>query len=165
MAAAFAGVLPTFLWVAYASAYLFSSRSASWIDTPDFALLEDTLARALGPWSLPKLAVLALVLLAVRRWGFRQLDNSSSSPGVTFGLPLSDASALIPLALMVLGVVALSFVKPMAFSRYFVVLLPALIPWLALRGALLPLNHGGRDSCCWWGSSLYVCGGSNPFLA
>ena len=34
---------------------------------------------------------------------------------------------------MVLAVVAVSFFKPLAFSRYFVVLLPALIPWLALR--------------------------------
>ena len=47
---------------------------------------------------------------------------------------------------VLLGVVALSFVKSMTFSRYFVVLLPALIPWLAVRGALLPLNHGKPDT-------------------
>ena len=39
-----------------------------------------------------------------------------------------DASGVISSALMVVGVVALSFVRPMAFSRYFVLLLPALIP-------------------------------------
>ena len=163
MAAAVAGVLPACLWIGYASAYLFSSRSASWIGTPDFALLEDTLARALGPWPLPKLAVLALVLWALRRWGLRQRDDSASPRVAAFGLQLADASALIPSGLMVLGVVALSFAKPMAFSRYFVVLLPALIPWLAVRGALLPLNHGGKQLvllvgvitlCFWWQQSF-----------
>ena len=44
---------------------------------------------------------------------------------------------------MVGGVVAISFWKPLAFSRYFVVLLPALIPWLAVRLAALPLNQQG----------------------
>ena len=45
---------------------------------------------------------------------------------------MADASGVMPSALMVVGVVALSFVKPMAFSRYFVVLLPAWIPCLAV---------------------------------
>ena len=81
--------------------------------------------------------------------GSAALDDSPSSRAGTFGLQLADASVLISSALVVLGVVALSFVKPKAFSRYFVVLLPALIFWLALRGALLPLNHGGSNSCCW----------------
>ena len=163
MAAAFAGMLPAFLWIAYASTYLFSSRSASWIGTPDFALLEDTLARALGPWPLPKLVMLALVLWGLRRWGLRKLDDSASARVGGLGLQLGDASALIPSALMVLGVVALSFVKPMAFSRYFVVLLPALIPWLSVCGVLLPLNHGGKrlvllvgvlTLCLWWQQSF-----------
>ena len=74
MAAAVAGVLPACLWIGYASAYLFSSRSASWIGTPDFALLE-TSGQALGPCTLPKLAVLALVLWALRRWGLRNDDS------------------------------------------------------------------------------------------
>ena len=146
MTAACVGMLPAFLWIAYASTYLLSSRAASWIRTPDFALLEDTLARFLGPWPFPKLAVLALMLWALRRWGLRQRDDSAASRLGVFGLQLADASALIPSALMVLGVVALSFVKPMAFSRYFVMLLPAFIPWLAVRGALLPLNHGKPET-------------------
>ena len=163
MSAACVGMLPAFLWIAYASAYLFSSRSASWIGTPDFALLEDTLARALGPWPLPKLVMLALVLWGMRRWGLRQRDDVASPLAGDLGLPLADASALIPSALMVLGVVALSFVKPMAFSRYFVVLLPSLIAWLSVRVALLPLNHGGKrlvllagvfTLCLWWQQSF-----------
>ena len=53
-----------------------------------------------------------------------------------------------------------SFVKPMAFSRYFVVLLPAVVPVLAVQMGALELNRFGR-SCglfvlvlllaSWWG--------------
>ena len=43
-------LLPAIAWIAYASVYLLSSRSGSWICAPDSALFEDTLARALGPW-------------------------------------------------------------------------------------------------------------------
>ena len=57
-AAAALATLPAILWIAYASAYLFSGRSGSWIGRPDFALLEDTLARGLGVWPLPKLLLL-----------------------------------------------------------------------------------------------------------
>ena len=45
---------------------------------------------------------------------------------------------------MVLGVVVVSFVKPMAFSRYFVVLLPAVVPVLAVQIGDLELNRFGR---------------------
>ena len=38
---------------------------------------------------------------------------------------LLDRSALLPSAVMVLAVVVVSYVKPLAFSRYFVVLLPS----------------------------------------
>ena len=41
---------------------------------------------------------------------------------------LLDRSALLPSAVMVLAVVVVSFVKPLAFSRYFVVLLPSVLP-------------------------------------
>jgi len=146
MASAALALLPALAWIAYASAYLLSSRSGSWIGAPDFALLEDTLARALGPWPLPKLGVLVLVGVAVRRWGLARSssDDHAPSAGGFAGRGLLDASGVIPSALMVVGVVALSFVKPMAFSRYFVVLLPALIPWLAVQGARVPLNPRGQ---------------------
>jgi len=59
---------------------------------------------------------------------------------------------------MLIGVVVVSFVKPMAFSRYFVVLLPAVVPVLAVQIGALELNRFGR-SCAllvlllasWWG--------------
>ena len=54
----------------------------------------------------------------------------------------------------------MSFVKPMAFSRYFVVLLPALVPVLAVQIGALELNRLGRGCgsvvlslmlISWWG--------------
>ena len=132
-------LVPSLLWIMVASAYLLRSGTGAWIGTPDFALLEDTLARALGLWPLPKLGVLLLVLAAIQRWGCHATVRASA--GVW---PAADRSGLIPSLLMVLAVVAVSFLKPLAFSRYFVVLLPALIPWLSLRAAALPLNRGGQ---------------------
>ena len=61
---------------------------------------------------------------------------------------------------MVVGVVLISFFKPLAFSRYFVVLIPALVPVLAVLFGDAQLNRGGRwfagtvlviVICSWWG--------------
>ena len=139
--------------MAYAAEYLFSSRAGSWIGVPDYGLLEETLARGLGLWPLPKLALILLLLVVLRRWGgLRRLSWPNST--------LLDQSGLMPSLLMVLGVVVVSFYKPMAFSRYFVVLLPAVVPVLAVQIGALELNRFGR--CCalvvlglmlisWWG--------------
>lgn len=120
--------------MALASAYLMRSGTGAWIGRPDFALLEDTLARALGLWPLPKLALLLVTLWAIGRWG-----GTRSEPG----LALADRSGLTPSLGMVLAVVLGSFWKPLAFSRYFVVLLPALIPWLAVQLTAWRLNRRG----------------------
>ncbi|GIS13451.1 MAG: hypothetical protein CM15mP116_00340 [Synechococcus sp.] len=75
---------------------------------------------------------------------------------------LLDRSGLIP-SPDGCGVVAVSFVKPMAFSRYFVVLLPALVPVLAVQIGALELNRLGRGCgsvvlslmlISWWGRGL-----------
>ena len=52
----------------YASDYLFSYKAGSWIGGPSFALLEDTFARGLGVWPRPRLALLLLMLVTLRRW-------------------------------------------------------------------------------------------------
>ena len=39
-----------------------------------------------------------------------------------------------------------SFVKPMAYSRYFVVLVPSVLPVLAVQFVALNLNRLGRDA-------------------
>ena len=151
--AALIGALPALAWMAYAANYLFSSRAGSWIGVPDYALLEETLARGLGLWPLPKLALIVLLLVVLRRWGgLRHRPWPERS--------VLDQSGLMPSLLMVLGVVAVSFVKPMAFSRYFVVLLPAVVPVLAVQIGALELNRLGRGCCLvvlalllasWWG--------------
>ena len=152
-AAALVGCLPALAWMAYAADYLFSSRAGSWIGVPDYALFEETLARGLGLWPLPKLALILLVLVALRRWGgLRRMPWPAWK--------LLDRSGLIPSLLMVLGVVVVSFVKPMAFSRYFVVLLPAVVPVLAVQIGGMELNRFGRGCslvvllllmASWWG--------------
>ena len=80
--AALIGLLPTTLWIVYASTYLFSSRSGSWIGVPDFALLEDTLARSLGWWPLPRLLVILAVVVLLRRRGLAT-DGSALDPSTT----------------------------------------------------------------------------------
>ncbi len=138
-----AGLVPALVWMVQASAYLMRTGTGAWIGRPDFALLEDTLARALGLWPLPKLVLLLLVGIAIARCGLQSdRPERKSSAGAPFAL--ADDSGLGPSLLMVVGVVAISFWKPLAFSRYFVVLLPALIPWLAVRLAVLPLTQRGR---------------------
>ena len=139
--AAVIGLLPTTLWIVYASAYLFSSRSGSWIGGPDFALLEDTLARSLGWWPLPRLLVILAVVVLLRRRGLTT-DGGELDPSTQWRL--LDRSGLIPSGLMVLAVVMVSFFKPLAFSRYFVVLVPAVATWLAVETAALSFNRLGR---------------------
>ena len=145
--------LPALAWIGYAADYLFSSRSGSWIGSPDFALLEETLARGLGLWPLPKLAVLVLLIWGLRRWGgmaaLRWPDRD-----------MLDLSGLIPSGIMVVAVVLVSFIKPLAFSRYFVVLLPALVPVIASLSSRVSFNRSGRRVALaallllilsWWG--------------
>ena len=139
--AALIGLLPTTLWIVYASTYLFSSRSGSWIGVPDFALLEDTLARSLGWWPLPRLLVILAVVVLLRRRGLTA-DGGELDPSSRWRL--LDRSGLIPSGLMVLAVVMVSFIKPLAFSRYFVVLVPAVATWLAVETAALSFNRLGR---------------------
>jgi hypothetical protein len=60
---------------------------------------------------------------------------------------------------MVVGVLLLSLFKPLAFSRYFVVLIPALVPVLAVLFSDAHLNPGGPLFAAflvivissWWG--------------
>ena len=153
VAAALIGALPALAWMGYAAEYLFSARAGSWIGVPDYALFEETLARGLGLWPLPKLALVLVLLVLLRRWGGMRNCRWPESD-------LLDRSGLIPSLLMVVGVVAVSFVKPMAFSRYFVILLPAVVPVVAVQIGALQLNRFGRGFglvvlalllASWWG--------------
>ena len=154
--AALIAAIPALAWIVVAAEYLFSSRSGSWIGAPDFALLEDTLARGLGLWPLPKLALVLLLFWGLRRWG-------GMAPLRWRDAALLDRSGLIPSLLMVVAVVVVSFIKPLAFSRYFVVLLPAVLPVLAVVLSRPSLNPPGRAASLivvslflvsWWGSGF-----------
>ena len=151
--AALMGSLPAIAWIGYAADYLFSSRSGSWIGTPDFALFEDTLARGLGLWPLPKLALVLLLVWGLRRWG-------GMAPLRWGDRRLLDGSAVGPAALMVVAVLVVSLVKPLAFSRYFVVVLPSVVPFVAVLFTTSSLNRLGRGFALvvvmvllasWWG--------------
>ena len=155
-AASLMGALPALAWMAYASEYLFSSRAGSWIGGPDFALFEDTLARGIGVWPLPKLGLILLLVIVLKRWGGLRGWRWPEAA-------LLDRSGLTPSLLMVVGVVTVSFMKPMAFSRYFVVLLPAVVPVLAVFITEFKLNPIGRNCSIavlslllisWWGQSF-----------
>jgi len=119
-----------------APCYLMRSGTGAWIGRPDFALVEDILTRALGFWPFPKLVVLCLMGWMILRWGTVMSTRASTDVVQIPAQPsLADRSGLLPSLWMVVGVVLVSFSKPLAFSRYFVVLLPALIPWLAVKAA------------------------------
>ena len=156
-------LIPSFAWVIYASSFLFGNNAGSWIGRPDFALFEDTLARAIGPWPLPKLVLLVLVIWSLHRWGFQNAAPDFKNQSLN-RFALMDESGLTASALMVVGLVAISFVKPMAFSRYFVVLLPSVIPWLAATGAQLPLNRRGDMLAVMFSAIVLVLWWQQSFL-
>jgi hypothetical protein len=135
-------LLPTFAWIGYSHRYLLRGGEAGdWIGRPDWALVEDTLARFLGPLPLPKLAVVVLVLWAWRRLCRR--PGGESSPPVAVPPGWLDAGGLLPGLVMVAGVVGVSFFKPLAFARYFVVLLPALAAAVSIGLAVQPAPPAG----------------------
>ena len=71
--------------------------------------------------SLFRVALIALVLLLV--WGLRRWGGMA--PLRWGNRRLLHGSAVGPAALMVVAVLVVSLVKPLAFSRYFVVVVPS----------------------------------------
>jgi hypothetical protein len=134
-------IMPVATWVLVGVDRGDARRATSWIGPPDFALLEDVLVRYLGPYPLPKLLALLLLLTWLLR--SRRLQGQAASlPMAMAGNPPPalfwlDASGLLAGLLMTALVVAVSFWKPIAFSRYFIVLLPALVVWLSCQLARL----------------------------
>ena len=72
--------LPGLVCSVNAADFLFRARSASWIGPPDYALLEETLARGLGLWPLPQLGLILLVVVLWRWGGLHRM--SWPEPGV-----------------------------------------------------------------------------------
>ncbi|QPN60704.1 hypothetical protein H8F24_04730 [Synechococcus sp. CBW1002] len=133
--------LPSLAWIWHSRRYLLEgSEAGEWIGRPDGGMAEEVLARALGPWPLPKLALLLamgalyLVLCSRRVTAEAGLGVGIQRPWLAW----LDGSGLLSGGLLVLLVVGVSFVKPIAYPRYFVVLLPAAVPVVALAFASLP---------------------------
>ncbi|MFM7675150.1 MAG: hypothetical protein ACKO5F_06110 [Synechococcus sp.] len=156
--------LPSLAWIWISRRYLLQgSEAGEWIGAPDAGLLEEVLARALGPWPLPKLLLLALALLLY----LRLRRHGTAAPTLAprpWGLWL-DHSGLQAGLLLVVLVVGVSVVKPLAYARYFVVLLPALVPFLSLACAALPAHGPGPARWLGWlvGMALVVSFWSQSF--
>ena len=148
--AAALGIVPCLGWILYASEYLFRSSTNSWIEAPELSLLTNTLTWAVGEEPLRKLIGLGVALLALRLWAGRRNampgNGSAEAPGKRgAGVgPLLDRSGVGAGVLLVAFVVAVSFLKPIAFSRYFVVLVPVVIPPLAVLAAEWRLRPPGE---------------------
>ena len=153
VAAAGVALLPTLAWIGYSHRYLLRGGEAGdWIGRPDWALVEDTLARFLGPFPLPKLAVILLAL-----WAWRGLCHRAGGEAAQAFRPPPgwlDAGGLLPGLVLVAGVVGVSFFKPLAFARYFVVLLPAVAAAVSIGLAVQPAPPPG-----WPRSALFAAAG------
>ena len=154
--AAVLGAIPALGWIVYSADYLLSSRSGSWIG-PLISLCWRSPGSGLGLWPCPSCS-------------FWSCSSGDCSVGVECNsLPwrqnrLLDRSALVALSSDGAGRGGGFFVKPLAFSRYFVVLLPSVLPLMAVLLTASPLHRAGQRVALgvlilllisWWGP---VCG-------
>lgn len=148
---------PTLAWIWYSHRYLLlGGRAGGWIGPPNFALLEDTLVLYLGAMPLMKIAVLLLLLLVVRTLS-RQRATPAPQPSNAAGADIwLDGSGLLAGILLVVMAVTVSFWKPLAFPRYFIVLLPCLVSATALGLASLAPGESNLGRLPGWGLALAV---------
>ena len=127
-------VLPVLLWILWSYDQLSEGNGLAWIGTPGYGLFEGILSAFLGPFPWPKLVVLALVLGGLWVSGALRWQWPAAPPA---GAAAADLSGLWAAAVMTVLVVLISLVRPLAYPRYFVVLLPALAVQTALWLAAL----------------------------
>lgn len=140
--AATLGIFPVIVWIVLVVDRANAGRAISWIGPPDFSLLEDVLAKFMGPFPLVKLVLFIAVLAVLMRSGM--VVRRRSRP-LDLSIGWLDISGLLAGFWMVAAVLLLSFSNPIAFARYFIVLLPALVVWLSCELMLLePQGRGGR---------------------
>ncbi|QEY33198.1 hypothetical protein EVJ50_14100 [Synechococcus sp. RSCCF101] len=121
-----AGMVPGAAWIVHASGYLLDPSTNDWIAPPEFSLLTAVLRRALGADPFRMLAAIAMAVLVLQLWG-----RPAKAQPIEWRR-LADRTGLWGGLLMVLLVVAVSFLRPIAFARYFIVLVPVLIPAVAI---------------------------------
>jgi len=141
--AAAVGLLPGMGWIAHASAHLFDPTINAWIRSPESPLLAKVLQRAVGgrPYETLGFAIAALATLMI--WSrLVQPEPSPHARSTAAGpekqqswLQVADRSGLWGGLILVVLVVAVSFFRPIAASRYFFVLVPVVMPALAASAA------------------------------
>ena len=122
--------LPCGLWALANLSHLTSGQGIGWIGKPDYGLLESILADYIGPFPIPKTIIFVIILLTLYQMKFiRRQNRKLISIRKYSTLDLSGAPAG---ALMSFAVIAISFIYPFAYSRYFVILLPIIAPLIAV---------------------------------
>ncbi len=137
------GCIPGLAWFVYSSNHLLDKNSHSWIQPPDLSLLMETLDRGMGENGIWKLLALILLIIVLNLWELNSVERRNSErryPDSASNVQLEwhsvvDMSGVWGAFLMVLVVVSLSFKMPMAYSRYFIVIVPVLVPALAALAA------------------------------
>ena len=130
--------LPGAIWVLWARRHLMKPSTNDWIPPPDWGLLLDTLERCLGDSGPLLLVILGAVVLSLQIGFGRKTDRRFAEI-----FALADRSAVAAGALFAVLVVAMSWIRPLAFSRYFIVLVPLVVPWLAVLAAGWKLQSQG----------------------
>ena len=122
--------LPTIFWALTNLSHLSSGRGIGWIGKPDYGLFESIIANYIGPFPIPKIIVLGIALWILRQKNlirFEQITPTMIGKYSTLDLAGAPAGAL-----MIFIVITISFVHPIAYSRYFIVLIPIIGPLCAL---------------------------------
>ena len=122
--------LPCGLWALANLSHLTSGKGIGWIGKPDYGLLESILADYIGPFPVPKIIIFGIILLTLYRLRFINYQvRKLISTNEYSALDLAGAPGG---ALMSFVVIAISFIYPFAYSRYFVILLPIIAPLTAV---------------------------------
>ena len=131
--------LPSIFWAFTNLSHLSSGRGIGWIGKPDYGLFESILANYIGPFPIPKIIILGISLWILRQnnlISFQQISPNFIGKYSTLDLAGAPAGAL-----MIFIVIAISFVHPIAYSRYFIALIPIIAPLSALYIARIKPNN------------------------
>ena len=122
--------LPSIFWAFANLSHLSSGRGIGWIGKPDYGLFESILASYIGPFPIPKIIIFAFTLWILCHKNL--INFQISTPTAIKKYSTLDLAGAPAGALMIFIVIAISFVHPIAYSRYFIVLLPIIAPLSAL---------------------------------
>ena len=125
-----AACLPAGIWTLANVSHLSSGRGIGWIGRPDYGLLESTIASFIGPFPIPKIALLIIILYLLRRSNLINFKGKTLSNSNQYST--QDLAGVPGGVFMIFAITSVSFIHPVAYSRYFVVLLPIIGPFAAV---------------------------------